>query len=594
MSLSFTSTLLPVLLLTVAFSIPSSLNANVELNCSRLSPNGNDNCCFTLSYDYNFPQNITSLETRLLTNGVFFSGIEFDLASGWQYAVLQQQRRLRWTFQDGTAIPAGEQELFQFCLSGWNPADSIELVVFWRSGNSIAQRDTLRLACHQCWQAEQPTVECQTDSSFLFQFNYLNQSGFPIDVLTVREPSGQDLIVEESISLDTPLANNAMLENLQLQLRPAADGMDEVCFELTPRRLLNDEIAVDCCTANYCVPIPACDRCCTSYEAFEADVNEGFTTTIDCEAGLISLQARALNDCDRVQFTLSNGAGGTIDGNEVFVVGGLEEDTWYEACMTVTRQDRSGTDCFSMATLSVCDSFYYDCQTEDCLFPEQIDLDFDCPPTIDLVCGCDSMTYLNACAAENWAGLALWEEGRRCNDEAVDIITLFAEWIVLPNETQLSWSVGGLVSYRYFLLQRMLPDQDWETIAQLDNMTFAYTDTTPADGLNKYRIVGVLPNGKVVFSNEDLIVETEGVLSQGGGFQCWPNPMRDQVFIQVETKGTAALRIFNTHGHTRYEKPIVAQGQTIAVQLSHLQAGIYIIQLEFVNGVMYRKRLVKT
>lgn len=53
---------------------------------------------------------------------------------------------------------------------------------------------------------------------------------------------------------------------------------------------------------------------------------------------------------------------------------------------------------------------------------------------IDLVCGCDSMIYLNVCVVENWVGLVLWEEGRCCNDEVVDIIIFFVEWIVLFNE----------------------------------------------------------------------------------------------------------------------------------------------------------------
>lgn len=42
-------------------------------------------------------------------------------------------------------------------------------------------------------------------------------------------------------------------------------------------------------------------------------------------------------------------------------------------------------------------------------------------------------------------------------------------------------------------------------------MIFFYIDIVFVDGLNKYWIVGVLLNGKVVFSNEDLIVEMEGM-----------------------------------------------------------------------------------
>ena len=570
--------------------LPVMLSANGELNCSRVQPAADGSCCFSLGYDYNFPQNINNLETRLLTSGVFFSGVQYGLASGWQYETLQQQRRLRWTFQNGAEIPVGEQSLFDFCLSGWNPPDSIELLVLWRVDNVIAKRDTLRLGCTNCWEAAQVEVECQPDSSYLVALDFLNQSGFRVDFLDIREPAGQDFIVEETITPTTPIVIGGTLENIALTIRPAADGLTEVCFELTPRQQLTEDISLDCCTATYCIQLPECDRCCTPFADFTAAVDAGFSVTVNCEEASIQLQANALNDCDRVTFVIEDLGGGIVDGNESITLQGLIEDRWYEVCMTANRQDRSGVNCFEMAELTVCDSFLYDC--DHCLLEEQIDLSFDCPPEIELVCACDSMTYLNACAAQNWAGVTSWEEGRRCDDPQLEEIPLFATLIVLANETQLSWSVSGLINYRYFFVQRMLPDGEWITIDIVDNTTFMYTDVFPANGLNKYRVVGVVQNGKVVFSNEDQVVDTEDIVANQVPIKCWPNPVREQLHLQFAQASEVQITLWDFRGQLLARYTNDTNRQHISINFHH-PPGSYLLTVHLADGTEWYQKIIK-
>lgn len=57
---------------------------------------------------------------------------------------------------------------------------------------------------------------------------------------------------------------------------------------------------------------------------------------------------------------------------------------------------------------------------EDCLDPDLIDLGTNCPAVIDPVCGCDGVQYNNACEAVNWYGVTSYTDGP-CPFECVDL-----------------------------------------------------------------------------------------------------------------------------------------------------------------------------
>lgn len=562
-----------------------------QLNTAQLTAESGNSCCYELQYQYDLPQGISSLETRLLNPGLFFSSIQYDLASGWQYETLQQQRRLRWVYPQTDQIPAGQNDLLSFCVSGWNSTDSLELLVLWRNGDLVARRDTLRFSCSNCWEAQEPVLECQADSSFILHFDFQNISGFEVDFLTIREPDGQDLILEESIYPSSPISVDGTLDSIQLHLSSAVAAVEEICFEVTPRHLLDDHVAIDCCTSSFCIPVPNCDRCCTPYEDFEAAVNDGFSVDIDCTAENVQIMANALNECDRVNFFIAELGGGIVDGNEPIILGALEEDSWYEVCMTVERENREGIACFEEASLTVCDSFYYDCV--NCFVADQVDLNADCSDDFEPVCGCDGMTYLNSCAAESWAGLVAWDPGEGCGEEQLEDIPLSVVWISLPNESRLDWSVGGLVTYRYFLIQRMLPNEEWLTIGTVDPSTFTYYDEAPAEGTNKYRVLGITETGKIVFSNEDLILDDATLSADQQDIRCWPNPFRDFINIEAPTGEVLQIQLFNLQGQLLKHWEVQGLHSPFRLATSVLPAGAYVVQLQTSNRTVLQKRLIK-
>ena len=50
-------------------------------------------------------------------------------------------------------------------------------------------------------------------------------------------------------------------------------------------------------------------------------------------------------------------------------------------------------------------------QPTECFDPALINPDAICLTVVDPVCGCDGITYNNACEAQNYGGVAWWQEG---------------------------------------------------------------------------------------------------------------------------------------------------------------------------------------
>lgn len=94
------------------------------------------------------------------------------------------------------------------------------------------------------------------------------------------------------------------------------------------------------------------------------------------------------------------------DGSEYFE--GDEADHFYATsgtylvCLTMGE---SGTDCFDQ----FCDEIVLG--SAECIDTSLIDESVDCPTVVEPVCGCDNITYDNACIAENYFGVIFWVSG---------------------------------------------------------------------------------------------------------------------------------------------------------------------------------------
>jgi hypothetical protein len=324
-------------------------------------------CCYTLSFDYDPADGpFDGIEVSLISLHAQFSAISFDLSGGWVHSIPEPQRRLRW-WRAGGNLPTGDYALFDFCIDEWFSNQPIRMAVNWLNNNTISATDTLELVCQNCSAIWPDSTTCLPDSSYFYAFNYTNNSDFTVNRLRIRENPGEDLVVEDEIVFAPPLLPGATAGGLSIQLRPDAAALSSLCLEFTASRLLDGDIALDCCTVTHCIDIPVCDRCCTEYADFEADVAQRFTYKLDCTGQSATFTAEALSECDEVFWRIRMLSGGPtvgsfLPGDEPFIYNCPMEGN-YRVCMRVTRYDLDGNLCYDadLATLEVCDTILIDC-----------------------------------------------------------------------------------------------------------------------------------------------------------------------------------------------------------------------------------------
>ncbi|MBP8239357.1 MAG: T9SS type A sorting domain-containing protein [Saprospiraceae bacterium] len=560
------------------------------------------NCCFNLLFQYDPADGFyNGIEIDIIPTEPLFSTVQFDLTEGWLHSTPEPARRLRWDRPSG-ALPNGEQTLAQLCIDNWNSSEPVRIAINWLNNGQLRCSDTLEVFCSHCLNIIPDTIICREDSTFLYSFDIQNRSGFTINSLRVQEAPGTDYIAEQSLPLPFPLAPGEYAMGLSLQLRATASELDELCFELTPSRTSAGGLNLDCCTVEHCVLIPQCDRCCTDYEDFQADVAAGFSANVDCSTGRITAWNDLLSDCDRVFWTARSitqtaSTGGVLDGdmsfNYFFPFSGA-----YIVCMEVTRRNADGMACYaSGSTLKLCDTVTVDCPCFDGL---NLLPDFPCtlgqPANIELnlVCGCDSMTYINACAALNWAGLEYWTPGV-CPPMLIDVIELM---VSAGNPgALLTWTseivqTGQTDFYRNFIVQRRLNSGPWATLGLTNGNTFTYTDPGPLSGQYQYRIVGVGQTGKAVFSNIGLWVVGAHESGEESQLSVWPNPASAQVLIKNSLSGKSNLKVYAADGKTVLVQEISGAGYLNAIEVSEWPPGLYWFQLHTETGSRFNAKVL--
>ena len=91
--------------------------------------------------------------------------------------------------------------------------------------------------------------------------------------------------------------------------------------------------------------------------------------------------------------------------------------------------------------------------TLDCIDSNLIDLSVLCPEIFEPVCACDSVTYQNACIAQNYFGVSNYQPGA-CQNAALEWED-FSQWRLYPNPSKERIYLEGLSDYsnvRYTLI----------------------------------------------------------------------------------------------------------------------------------------------
>jgi hypothetical protein len=156
----------------------------------------------------------------------------------------------------------------------------------------------------------------------------------------------------------------------------------------------------------------------------------------------------------------------------------------------------------------------------------------------------------------------------------------------------LNWSTASEQDNDHFRLERAGADRAFELIAKVYAAvnstalnTYSFSDESPLDGLNYYRLVQVDLDGTMNYYN---------ILSYDGGVKTelslYPNPVKNQLVIETSDMIGAVLEIRDLSGRI-IEKSIVSN-QIEELSMGNLRAGVYILFVEH-KGICHNERLIK-
>jgi hypothetical protein len=118
---------------------------------------------------------------------------------------------------------------------------------------------------------------------------------------------------------------------------------------------------------------------------------------------------------------------------------------------------------------------------------------------------------------------------------------------------------------------------------------YRFTDVSPRDGHNYYRIRAVENDGTINFSDW-RVVDFDGL---GGGVLIAPNPATEQVNIRLNTDSGVEIRLYNQLGQLAAMQIFATPSQTHILQLGDLPSGVYTMQILLDNQAVSTRQLIK-
>ncbi|MGG7666648.1 T9SS type A sorting domain-containing protein [Dyadobacter sp. BHUBP1] len=177
-------------------------------------------------------------------------------------------------------------------------------------------------------------------------------------------------------------------------------------------------------------------------------------------------------------------------------------------------------------------------------------------------------------------------------ENALPVILINFNAIKEENSAHLTWTTSEEANSKQFDIERSPDAKTWTRIGSVlavgeSNTTtyYSFRDGAPHQGLNYYRLKMIDTDGSYAYSRiEDLKFDTQIVL--------FPNPLVTGQLLNLRTASdgpVANLKIYDIRGKLVYE----LLSPNNQVNLDHLAAGSYIIQLTGANGAVSAHKIIK-
>ena len=159
------------------------------------------------------------------------------------------------------------------------------------------------------------------------------------------------------------------------------------------------------------------------------------------------------------------------------------------------------------------------------------------------------------------------------------------------------WQSSNEINTDYFNIEHSVDGINFTTIGKITAVgsganRYQFTDLTPLNGLNYYRIQSIDKDGSINTSK----VVTASIAKADLDFSIYPNPVKSSLFVNLAktTSANYRLRIMNLTGIAVFNKSVVnAINSTITLPVSNLAAGVYFLELTDVQGNKQLKKFVK-
>ncbi|MBL7792683.1 MAG: hypothetical protein JNK77_10190 [Saprospiraceae bacterium] len=231
-----------------------------------------------------------------------------------------------------------------------------------------------------------------------------------------------------------------------------------------------------------------------------------------------------------------------------------------------------------------------------CPDPSQVSND-PCVQIFNPVCGCDGVTYSNACVAQN-NGVLLWTLGLCIGDTLlgpVDDIQLEA-FEHQGGGVDLSWSLTAAGEIDHFFVLRSIPGSVLKTIGTIEAVpgqrVYPYLDSNPAFGLNEYQVIGVDAQGRIVYSNREEIFVQWNQLEEIN-VSVFPVPAQQYIQIASSKQGVCTVELISPDGRSLLLKDLTFNGLPETLDISGLPESVIYIDLQYADGGRARQRFVK-
>lgn len=174
--------------------------------------------------------------------------------------------------------------------------------------------------------------------------------------------------------------------------------------------------------------------------------------------------------------------------------------------------------------------------------------------------------------------------------------------ILTKDEISLSWETAVEINNDYFQVERKVGEREFEMIGTItgagnskDTHTYQFTDRSPGQGLNYYRLKQVDFDGQFEYSK---VIQFRNSIKGNQVGEFYPNPSSSSSpFLDYysESRRSISIEVYDFSGRLlQKEQKSINPGQhKVALQLETIGKGIFMVKIISGQHTSYRKLVLK-